>query len=611
MGCHQEQALLGPKTGDFRFLLMGNPNVGKSVVFSKLTGIDVDTANYTGTTVSFTSGKWQYRGRKGDMIDVPGTYSLNATSPAEQVAVDMVHNEDVDAIIVVLDATNLERNLYFALQIQHLSTSSPDKAVPVVFALNMKDVAERQGITIDVEKLSQHLKAPVIPTVAVRNVGLAPLMEAVVQAAETFSQNRSETVGAEKQEDAADDEVTQWPEHDDERWQWVGRTVQQVQQVEHRHPTWLERLGDASMRPFPGIPLALLVLTIALGIVVGGGKGLRSALLLPLVNGVIVPFFQRVVSIFVTEGVIYNVLVGEYGILVKGIEWPFALIFPYVFLFYIVLSFMEDSGYLPRLGVMVDGVMQKAGIQGGNIVPMIMGYGCAIPAILGTRAATSQKERIMVATMVALAVPCSAQTGAFIALLGDHSVFLLIGIYLISFAAIFLTGVVLDRMIPGKSDPMLLEIPNLLMPDRQTLLRKIKIRTKHFMMEAEVPMMMGVGLAALLAETGALVHVGGALSPLVEGWLGLPKEATLGLILGIIRRELAVLPLLELDLNYIQMFTGSLVALFYMPCLAVLGVLIKEFGIKVGAVIGVGTTVAALVLGGLFYQVATLISNVL
>ncbi|SMP62934.1 ferrous iron transporter B [Anoxynatronum buryatiense] len=610
MECHQEQAFLGPKSGDFRFLLMGNPNVGKSVVFSKLTGVEVDSANYSGTTVSFTSGKWQYRGRNGDLIDVPGTYSLSATSPAEQVAVDMVHNEAVDAIIVVLDATNLERNLFFALQIQHLSTVSPDKVVPVIYALNMIDVAERQGISIDVDQLSQRLNAPVIPTVAVRNVGLLQLMEAAIKAADTFLQNQETSIDTEAVDSDTGD-ANQWPDTDDERWQWVGRTIQEVQQVEHRHPTWLERLGDASMKPFPGIPLALLVLTIALGIVVGGGKGLRSAILLPLVNGVIVPFFVRIVSIFVTEGVIYNVLVGEYGILVKGIEWPFALIFPYVFLFYIVLSFMEDSGYLPRLGVMVDGVMRKAGIQGGNIVPMIMGYGCAIPAILGTRAATSRKERIMVATMVTLAVPCSAQTGAFIALLGDHSVFMLIGIYLISFAAIFLTGVILDRVIPGKSDPMLLEIPNLLMPDRQTLVKKIKIRTKHFMMEAEVPMMMGVGLAALLVETGALVHVGEVLSPLVEGWLGLPKEATLGLILGIIRRELAVLPLLEMDLNYIQMFTGSLVALFYMPCLAVLGVLIKEFGVKIGAIIGVGTTVAALVLGGLFYQAATLVSTVL
>lgn len=595
MKCHQEQAEFEPRTSGYRILLMGNPNVGKSVVFSKLTGVEVESANYTGTTVNFTKGEWQFRGHHGDLIDVPGTYSLDASSQAEKVAVDMMKRETADAIIVVLDATNLERNLFFALQIQHLNTETLKKSVPVIFALNMLDVAERQGIHIDVDELESLLGAPVIPTVAVRNIGLSELMEATIDSIE------EKTEKAEKK----------WPDKEDDRWIWVGQAIRQVQQVEHRHPTWLEKLGDATMRPLPGIPIAFIVMGIALGIVVGGGKGLRALILLPLVHQVVVPFLDQIVRLFVSEGILYNVLMGEYGMLVKGIEWPFALILPYVLLFYVVLSFMEDSGYLPRLGVLVDGIFRKLGIQGGNIVPMIMGYGCAIPAILGTRAATTQKERLMVASMVAFGVPCAAQTGAFIALLGDHSVFMLIAVYLVSFLAIFLAGITLNRFIPGKSDPMLLEIPNLLLPDRQTLIKKIKIRVKHFIMEAEIPMVLGVGFAALLAETGALVQVGVFLSPLVEGWLGLPPEATLGLILGIIRRELAVLPLLELGLSSVQLFTGAIVALFYMPCLAVFGVLIKEFGVKIGMLVAAGTTVSAFALGGLFFQTASIISAIM
>lgn len=574
---------------------MGNPNVGKSVIFSKLTGVEVESANYTGTTISFTKGDWQFRGKQGDLIDVPGTYSLDASSEAEKVAIDMLKQEAADAIVVVLDATNLERNLFFASQIQHLSTEILKKPIPVIFALNMIDVAKRQGIDIDVDSLQEYLDAPVISTVAVRNIGLSELMEATIHSIE-------ENASFQKKE---------WSKSEDDRWIWVGKVIREVQQVEHRHPTWLEKLGDATMRPFPGIPIAFLVMSIALGIVVGGGKGLRGAILLPLVHRVIVPFLDRVVQLFVTEGILYNVLMGEYGMLVKGIEWPFALILPYVLLFYVVLSFMEDSGYLPRLGVLVDGVFRKIGIQGGNIVPMIMGYGCAIPAILGTRAATTQKERLMVASMVTFTVPCAAQTGAFIALLGDHSVFLLIAVYLVSFIAILVSGMMLNRFIPGKSDPMLLEIPNLLLPDRQTLIKKIKLRVKHFIVEAEVPMVLGVGFAALLAETGALVQVGVVLSPLVEGWLGLPPEATLGLILGIVRRELAVLPLLELGLSGIQLFTGAVVALFYMPCLAVLGVLVKEFGAKIGLLVGLGTTISAFVLGGLFFQIANIVTAII
>ncbi len=595
MKCHTNQGEFKPNHSGYRILLMGNPNVGKSVVFSKLTGVEVESANYTGTTVSFTKGDWQFRGHHGDLIDVPGTYSLDASSQAEKVAVDMMKRETADAIIVVLDATNLERNLFFASQIQHLSTEIMKNPVPVIFSLNMIDVAERQGIQIDVELLAKFLEAPVIPTVAVRNIGLSELMEASIKSIESNEIHQKED----------------WPDTEEDRWVWVGKVIRQVQQVEHRHPTWLEKLGDATMRPFPGIPIAIMVMELALGIVVGGGKGLRALILLPLVHQVIVPLLDQLVRLFVTEGILYNVLMGEYGMLVKGIEWPFALILPYVLLFYVVLSFMEDSGYLPRLGVLVDGVFRKIGIQGGNIVPMIMGYGCAIPAILGTRAATTQKERLMVASMVAFGVPCAAQTGAFIALLGEHSVLLLISVYLVSFVAIFLAGLTLDRFIPGKSDPMLLEIPNLLMPDRQTLLKKIRIRVKHFIMEAEVPMVLGVGFAALLAETGALVQVGVFLSPLVEGWLGLPPEATLGLILGIIRRELAVLPLLELGLTGTQLFTGAVVALFYMPCLAVLGVLIKEFGAKIGVLMAVGTTMSALILGGLFFQTISMVSRIL
>ncbi|SCZ06876.1 ferrous iron transporter B [Alkaliphilus peptidifermentans] len=587
MSCHTKEPEIHIEEGQIKVLLMGNPNVGKSVVFSKLTGMDVIASNYTGTTVTFTKGNIQHQGNHGVLIDVPGTYSLEATSPAEEVAVNMLDNEKADVIICVLDATNLERNLNFALQLQKYQ-------IPIIFALNLTDVAEQQGISVDIDKLSVELGAPVVPTVAIRNIGLRDILKQAWIMAEKKTVDYGDI-----------------PENQDERWQRVGRIIQQVQQVEHRHPTLLEKLGDALIRPLTGIPASIIILALALGIVVGGGKGIRGLILLPLLNNFYVPFITNIVSTFLSEGLIFNVLVGEYGMLIKGIEWPFALILPYVFLFYIVLSFLEDSGYLPRLAVLVDSMLQRIGIQGGNIVPMIMGYGCAVPAILGTRASTSQKERIIVASVVSLAVPCAAQTGAFIALLGDRSVLVLVLVYLISLLAMFIGGMVLNKMIPGKSDPILLEIPNLLMPDRQSYLKKIYLRTKHFMLEAEVPMLLGVGFAALVAETGALNAVGGFIEPIIEGWLGLPREATIGLILGVIRRELAVLPLLELDLSTLQLLVASVVALFYLPCLSVLGVLIKEFRIKIALAIGISTFFLAFFIGGLINQVVTLVSMLL
>lgn len=576
MSCHAADGTeIQIQDDELKILLVGNPNVGKSVIFSKLTGMDVMTANYTGTTVTYTMGKIEFIRKKGVLIDVPGTYSLEATSPAEKVAVDFLNDAtEKDVIICVLDATNLERNLSLALQVK-------EYGLPTIFALNLVDVAESQGITIDVKKLEAELGAPVIPTVAIRNIGLRNILFKTWEIVDEHKGQAGEKL------------------NDKERWEEAGRISNLVQTTEHREPTFLEKLGDMTLKPWPGLPIAALVLMISLGIVVGLGKALRALVFLPIVNNLVVPFMTRIVSLFVTEGIIFNVLVGEYGVLVKGIEWPFALILPYVFLFYIVLSFLEDSGYLPRLGVLVDSVLSRLGIHGGNIVPLIMGYGCAIPAILGTKASTSYKERIVVSVLVSVAVPCAAQTGAFIALLGDHSILLLILVYMISFITLVVSGIIMNKMVDGTPQPMLLEIPNILRPDRQSLLKKIWFRTKGFMLEAEVPMLLGVAFAALVAETGMLDSLSSYVEPLVVSWLGLPKEATIGLLLGIIRRELAVLPMLEMNLTTLQLFVGAVVALFYIPCLSVVGVLTKEFGLKVSATISAATIIMAFLFGGI------------
>ena len=588
MSCHSEKKSNAAFDNELKVLLMGNPNVGKSVIFSKLTGMNVIASNYTGTTVSFTKGEININGRKATLIDVPGVYSLKSTSKAEEVAVSILENENADAIICVIDATNLERNLYLALELK-------EKNIPMVFAVNLSDVAANQGIEIDIEALEEELAAPVIPTIAIRNKGLREILNKV-----------SEAIYSNKKTDEEREKLTE-----DELWKRSEDIAKKVQKIRESDPTFLEKMGDLMLKPFPGIPIAFLVIALMLGVVVGGGKALRGGILLPIINNLYAPFVKSLVSKFVSEGILYNILVGEYGVLIKGIEWPFALVLPYVFLFYVALSFLEDSGYLPRLGVLVDGILKRIGLNGGNIIPIIMGYGCAVPAILGSRAATTKKERIIIASIVSLSVPCVAQTGAFISLLGEQSVLALIAVYLISFFAMFVSGVIAKKLIPGKSDPILLEIPNLLMPDIKALLKKISIRTKHFMIEAEIPMVIAIAFAALVVETGVLNAAAGFIEPFVGGWLGLPKEATLGLILGVLRREFAVLPLLELNLSTIQLLVASVVALFYLPCLSVFAVLIKEFGVKTALIISSFTFVTALVVGGLINQISNIISLLL
>ena len=555
-----------------KILLMGNPNVGKSVIFSKLTGVNVDCSNYTGTTVDYTKGDIKFGRQEGVLIDVPGTYSLEASSDAEKVALALLE-EGADAIIYVLDASHLERNLDLAYQLREFN-------IPIVYSLNLVDLADRKGIKIDSEKLSKYLGGPVIETVAIKNKGLRDILQT------SFKISDKDMVKTKKLEEK-------------ERWLEIKEVVKDVESYFEQDITFIDKLEKWTIEPWPGIPIAILVLLLSLGLVVGGGKALRALILLPLIRDFIVPQLTRLVSLVIPAGIFRNLLVGEFGIFTIGIEWPFALILPYVFLFYLVFSFLEDSGYLPRIGVLADGLLRKIGIQGGNIIPIMLGYGCAVPAILGTRAANSEKERKIVAALIAFGVPCASQSAAFISLLGDKSIGALLFVYLISILVMIGVGVLMNKMIPGQNQPILLEIPNLLLPDKTAFKTKLKIRMKHFLVDAEGPMMIGILIAAFIAETGVLNGLSRFIAPFVETWLGLPKETSLALLLGIIRRELAVLPLLELNLTTLQLVVGSVVALFYLPCLSVFGVLAEEFSVKYAVRIALSTTIAAFFFGGL------------
>lgn len=577
MDCHVEYD--GKFEHKNAVLLIGNPNVGKSVIFSKLTGIHVMSSNYAGTTVQLMTGKMEANKAKVPVVDLPGTYSLQANSEAEMVAVNIL-NQGGRVIVCVLDATNLARDLMLASELEKFQ-------VPIVYALNLVDVAERKGISIDSKELGRLLHAPVIETVATKNIGIPQLKESIA-----YFYHAS--IDSNERMDSSFKTL-----HDES----IDEIVSQVETISTVKQTWIDRIGEAMLRPIPGVPIAMFVLALSLGIVVGGGKALRSLLLLPIVNDFYVPNITALVERFLSEGALQNILVGEFGVLVKGIEWPFALILPYVLLFYFVLSFLEDSGYLPRLAVLVDGLLRKVGLPGHNIVPFIMGYGCAVPAILGTRASTSYKERLILTCLISIGVPCTAQTGAFIALLGDQSILALLFIFILSFGVIIFAGTLLNRWVPGRAEPVIIDVPSLLVPNFSSFMKKIWIRLKHFLLEAEIPMMLGIILAALIFET-ALIHLlGNWLEPLMVHWLGLPKEASITLLLGIIRRELAVMPLLEMNLSVLQLIVGSVVALFYLPCISVFIVIVKEFKLKVASYLFLATTTLALLFGGLIHQI--------
>ncbi len=263
--------------------------------------------------------------------------------------------------------------------------------------------------------------------------------------------------------------------------------------------------------------------------------GLRQYLLLPLIEGLMIPAVESVVQFLLSPSFIKRVLIGEYGFLVKGLEWPFGLVLPYVFTFYIALTLLEDSGYMPRLGTLLDGLMAKIGLGGSNIIPLLLGYGCGIPGIMATRTFSTRKQRIIVSGAISLAVPCIAQTGAFIALLSEGSLLLVPAVFLFSLLIIITAGLLLEKLLPGARPVTPMEIPPLLRPRVDVVFKKVIIRLKRFMVNGELPLILGIGAAAILYESGIKEIAGAMLSPLVTGWLRLPQEVAVPLMLGIFR----------------------------------------------------------------------------
>lgn len=592
--CHDlNEDLSSIQKKENKILLMGNPNVGKSVFFSYLTGINVISSNYAGTTVTYMEGKIDLQGKTYTLVDVPGIYSLEATSEAEAVATKMIE-AGADAVICVLDATNLERNIKLALEISRFQ-------LPMVYALNMMDVAERHGTKINLSLLEQELGAPVIPTIAVKGEGFTELKAALAKVLQGEWEAAGSCQCAGCEDGSCKHRITV-----EDPWERAGEITRKVRQTSQGKPSFLDVLGNQMIKPFPGIFISIGIMLVALGIIVGGGKALRALLLLPLVNQVLVPFFRGIFASFIPEGVLLNVLIGEYGIFVISFEWIIALILPYVFLFYVVFSFLEDSGYLPRAGVMFDNIMRKVGLQGGSLITIAMGLGCAVPAIIGSRTATTKKERLMISTAVCFAIPCISQTGALISLLGSHSMWLLVAMFLLALFILVLVSLITGKILKGELEPLIIEVPNLLLPSRKAYFKKLWIRMKHFLVEAEVPMLLAVVIAAVLKETGLLDFIAVYFEPLISGWLGMPKEAVIALVLGIVRREMAAAPLLALDLNPLQIFVGATVALLYLPCLSVFGILAKEFNTKTAVTIALSTTATAFLVGGIINKIGLL-----
>jgi ferrous iron transport protein B len=582
MSCH------GVKTEDIkpksdvnikRILLMGNPNVGKSVVFSRLTGVRVIAANYPGTTVGYTQGFMKVGGERVEVVDVPGTYSLEPTSEAEEIALKMLGTGDV--IINVVDATNLERNLNLTLQL--LETGSP-----MVVALNMWDDVGHRGIRIDLERLRELLGVPVIPTVAVTGQGIKELVESVPYAISTKSPPRGH----------------------DERWLVIGNIIDQVQQVTHRHHTWLERLEDASVRPLAGSLIALAVLVGTFLLVRFIGESLISYVFDPIFNNMWTPVILGLSSFLGGGGFLHGILignitggeinyVGSLGLLTTGLYVEFDMVLPYIVSFYLMLGLLEDIGYLPRLAILMDTIMHRLGLHGYAIIPTLLGLGCNVPAILATRILESKRERFIAATLISIAVPCAALQAMVFGLVGQRGGQYVAMVYGTLFLVWIVLGFILNRFARGFSPELLIEIPPYRLPLWQAMLEKLWLRVCGFLREA-VPIILGAVLAInILYTLGVFDTIANFTAPVVTGLLGLPKEAVVALVIGFLRKDIAVGLLAPLALTSGQLVIGSVVLAMFFPCIATFVVLLRELG-TLGLLKAAGIMVAtALTVGAL------------
>ena len=563
-------------------VLIGDPNVGKSVLFSRLTGVDVIASNYPGTTVDYSKGRITQRGETLEIVDAPGTYSLEPTNNAEQVAVSLLDKADV--IVNVVDSTSLERCLLLTVELL-------ERRKPMVIALNMWDEAQHLGISIDVRQLEALLQVPVVSTVAITWEGVKELVQRLEEARIPDRQSRG---------------------GEDQTWAEVGHIVRKVQTVAHRHHTFRDRLVDATVKPGTGILAALVILSALFWLVRLVGEGLIRYGVKPVFDLYRVPI--TALSGWLGAGFLHDVLVGKLidgkvdyvqsmGILTTGLFVPFGMVLPYIIAFYLALALLEDSGYLPRLATVTDNVFHRLGMHGHGIIPVLLGLGCNVPGVLSARTLETRKQRFIAATLVSVTVPCMAQSAMIFGVLGHYGmryIFMVFG----TLAAVFvLLGLLLNRTTAGECPEIFLDIPPYRTPSPLAIAKKTWMRVRWFVAEAVPFLFLGVVAVNVLNVLGVIDHLARLMSPFMMGWFGLPGEAVPALLAGFLRKDLAVGMLVPLALTAAQLTIAVTVLALYFPCVATFAVLLKELGAKDMLKAATVMILTALVVGGTLHLV--------
>ncbi|MDO8869820.1 MAG: ferrous iron transport protein B [Methanobacteriaceae archaeon] len=635
---------------DFTIALAGNANVGKSVIFNHLTGSKQTVGNWPGKTVERAEGKLLFDDYNIHVIDLPGIYSFSTFSMEEIVSREYIAHEKPDVVINVLDASVLERNLFFTIQLMEME-------IPMIICINQMDIAKQKGIVIDTEKLEKALGIPVIPTVAIRGEGLQELIKKALEVSKTRKENKipidykAIEYGGEIEnrikllKDLMDSEnlelkyPNKWMaikilENDPEIKNLVNSKSPNIipfaYQLElgiekiHQEPafavmaseryglankiasgaqiqtdvkiTFSDKLDNVLTHPFYGYITSTMVIL---------GLLLWTFIIGDFISGIItnaLSFFQPVdPSTYSNIPVIlWN---GAFGGLVAGLT----LIVPFVVPFYILLSYIENSGLLTRVAFMMDTFMHKIGLHGKALIPLILGYGCSVPAIDSTRILESRRERLLAAFAITFA-PCAARTIIILSLVAIFvSIWWALALYVLDLVIIFIMGKLALKAMPGESTSLIMEMHSLRMPSASMILKQTWNRTKSLIYLVFPIFIIGGAIIQVLYVLGVLNFIGSLLTPLTVGWLGLPAFAGVLLLLGIVRKEFILLTLvsfvgtdLSLALTSQQFIVLAIVGMLYIPCLSTVGILIREFGVKASSVITTANLVTAFIVGGIF-----------
>jgi ferrous iron transport protein B len=547
-----------------RVYLVGNPNVGKSVVFSRLTGVHVVSSNYPGTTIGLTKGFLQLGDNRVEVIDLPGVYSLESASNAEEVTLSMLNELPKEEIIVIniIDSTNLERNLLLTLQLI-------EGGFPVVASLNMCDEAGHRGVSIDYAKLEKLLNIPIIPTCAVTGSGIKLLIERIWEAGANIRVKLDH----------------------EERWKEIGRIIEEVQHLEHRHHSFREILEDASVRPFTGLLMASGIIYLSFKVVRFIGESIISRITDPVFFNLYQPLLERMTSGWQENSFWFHLLIGNLingqidfkqslGILTTAPYIEFGMVLPYIVSFYFILSLLEDIGYLPRLAILLDNILHRLGLHGYAVIPLMLGFGCNVPGILATRVLESKRERFIASTLISIGIPCVPLQAMIFGLLGKFGGFYVSGVYAVLFSLIIILGFILNRLLKGYSPEFILEIPPYRFPPLTVLFKKLYFRIRGFIIEAVPVVLAGVLFINIFLYFKLFDFITGIFAPIVTGLFGLPKEAVVSLAIGFLRKDVAVGMLMPLDLTAKQLFIAATLLAASFPCVATFVVLWKELGVK-------------------------------